>query len=125
LLAGAQELRSWDLTNRKTDEANHNSRPYEEILRAFRKARQRIVLRFEELENAWLTATALVREDVKTIVPPGDAHSIPTEAFVQFIAGGLFGMLMWRLGGKMRLPGEELNALFRRLAIPAVRAALR
>jgi uncharacterized damage-inducible protein DinB len=59
LLAGAQELRSWDLTNRKTDEANHNSRPYEEILTAFRKARHRIVRRLEELEDAQLSATAL------------------------------------------------------------------
>jgi uncharacterized damage-inducible protein DinB len=59
LLAGSRELRSWDLTNRKTDEANHNSRPYEEILMAFRKARHRIVLRLEELEDAQLTATAL------------------------------------------------------------------
>jgi uncharacterized damage-inducible protein DinB len=59
LLAGAHELRSWDLTNRMTDEANHNSRPCEEILTAFRKARQRLVLRLEDLEDAQLTATAL------------------------------------------------------------------
>jgi hypothetical protein len=40
-------------------------------------------------------------------------------------AGGLFGRLMWWLAGKMRLSVEEVNTLFRRLAIPAVKAALR
>jgi hypothetical protein len=65
----------------------------------------------------------LVRDGIKTILPRGD-HSTSTEAFVQVIAGGLFGMLMWWLGGKVRLSVEELNALFRRLAIPAVRAAV-
>lgn len=59
LLAGASELRSWDLTNRKTDEANHNSRPSGEILAAFRRARKNIVTRLEELDDARLAATAL------------------------------------------------------------------
>ena len=59
LLSGSSELRSWDLTNRKTDEANHNSRPSGEILASFRKARQRTVLHLEELEDSRLTATAL------------------------------------------------------------------
>ncbi len=59
LLAGAPELRSTDLRNRKTDEANHNSRKYEEILTAFRKARKQIVLRLEELDDSQLAATAL------------------------------------------------------------------
>jgi hypothetical protein len=44
---------------------------------------------------------------------------------VQFIAGAHFGLLMWWLDGKMRMPAEEVNALFRRLAIPAMKAALR
>jgi AcrR family transcriptional regulator len=67
----------------------------------------------------------LVRDDVKALVSQGDAGSIPTEALIQFVAGGLFGLLIWWLDGKMRMPVEEVNALFRRLAIPAVRAATR
>ena len=63
----------------------------------------------------------LLREDVKATGSPGNANSIPGEALVQFIAGGLFGLLMWWLEGKMRLPVEEVNSIFRRLAIPAVR----
>jgi hypothetical protein len=40
-------------------------------------------------------------------------------------AGGLFGLLMWWLDGRMRLPVEEVNTLIRQLAIPAVKAVLR
>lgn len=65
----------------------------------------------------------LVREDVKAMATSDRA--IPTEALVQFIAGGLFGLLMCWLDGKMRLSVEEVDALCRRLAIPAVKAALR
>ena len=67
----------------------------------------------------------LVRDDVKALVPRGEAAAIPTEALIQFVAGGLFGLLIWWLDGKMRMPVEEVNALFRRLAIPAVRAGTR
>jgi hypothetical protein len=42
---------------------------------------------------------------------------------MQFVAGGLFGLMMWWLGGKRRLSVEEVDALFRRLAIPALKAA--
>jgi len=40
-------------------------------------------------------------------------------------AGSLFGLLMGWLAGKLRLSVEKVNTLFRRLAIPAVKAALR
>jgi len=59
LLGGAPELRVTDLGNRKTDQANHNSRPLEEILTAFRKVRKRIVHRLEALDDSQLAATAL------------------------------------------------------------------
>ena len=67
----------------------------------------------------------LVRDEVKAVAARSDAGSMPTEAIVQFVAGGLFGLLMWWGNGTMRLPVEDVNALFRRLAIPAVKAALR
>jgi hypothetical protein len=67
----------------------------------------------------------LVRDDVKALGPKGNANSIPAEALAHFIGGGLFGLLTWWMDGKMRLSVEEANALFRRLAIPAVKAALR
>ncbi len=49
----------------------------------------------------------------------------PPEALVQFIAGALFGLLMWWMAGKTRLSIAEVNALFRTLAIPALKAAAR
>lgn len=67
----------------------------------------------------------LVREDVKATGPRSASGAAPTEAVVQFVASGLFGLLMWWIDGQMRLPVEDVNALFRRLAIPAVKAAVR
>ena len=53
------------------------------------------------------------------------ASFYPTEALVEFIASGLFGMMKGWLGGKARLSVAELNALFRWLAIPAVKSRSR
>lgn len=63
----------------------------------------------------------VVREDVNTMMPK--AGAVPKEAIVQFIAGGLYGLMMWWLSGKRRLSVDELDRLFRTLAIPAVKAA--
>src|SRR3990170_1148770 len=65
----------------------------------------------------------LVRDDVKGTVARAAGGAVPTEALVQFIGGALFGLLMWWLDGKMRLSVTEINALFRTLAIPALKAA--
>lgn len=65
-----------------------------------------------------------VREDVKEVVAvKGSAKSVSEESVVQFIAGGLFGLMMWWLGGKRRLSVDEVGTLFRQLAIPALKAA--
>ena len=47
-----------------------------------------------------------------------------TDGVVEFIAGGLLGLIHWWLESKERLPIEEMNALFRRFAIQAAKAAL-
>ncbi|MGE5278785.1 MAG: TetR/AcrR family transcriptional regulator [Acidobacteriota bacterium] len=67
----------------------------------------------------------LVREDVRAISPAGEASPVPAEALVQFIAGGFFGLLIWWLEGKPRSSANEIDALFRRLVFPAVKAGLR
>jgi AcrR family transcriptional regulator len=67
----------------------------------------------------------LVRDDVKAMLSRSNPRSMPAETIVQFAAGGLFGLLMWWLGARGRPSVEEVNTLFRRLAIPAVTAALR
>ena len=67
----------------------------------------------------------LVRDDVKAVAASGGAASAPAEALVQLIAGSLFGLLMWWLDGQVRMPVEEVDALFRRFAIPALNAVVR
>src|SRR5579884_1423278 len=62
----------------------------------------------------------VVREDVKEMASRRKVGAPPTEATVQFIAGGLFGLLMWWMGNKMRLSVDEVDGLFRRLAISAL-----
>lgn len=64
-----------------------------------------------------------VREDVKQTVARAEDGAVPAEAVVQFIAGALFGLLGWWLDGRPRLSVPEVNDLFRRLAIPALKAA--
>ena len=66
----------------------------------------------------------LVRDEVRLMLPANDAGT-PVEAMAQFIGGGLFGPLIWWGDGKMRMPVEEVDGMFRRLAVPAVRAATR
>lgn len=67
----------------------------------------------------------LVRDDVKATIGRAEGSAVPTEALVQFIAGALLGLLMWWLDGKTRLSVGEVNAMFRKLAIPALKAAAR
>jgi hypothetical protein len=65
----------------------------------------------------------LVREDVRDTVAQRENNTVPAEALVQFIAGALFGLLMWWLEGKNRLSVAEVNALLRTLAIPVLKMA--
>ena len=65
---------------------------------------------------------ALVREDVEAMSTESSSRAVPPEAIVQFLANGLFGLLVWWLNGRMRLSVEEVDGIFRRLALPAVKA---
>jgi AcrR family transcriptional regulator len=64
----------------------------------------------------------VVREDVRAMRLHENAGAIPAEATVEFIAGGLFGLVMWWMNGKMRLSVDEVDGIFRKLAISAVKA---
>lgn len=64
----------------------------------------------------------LLRDEVRAIITVNNAQAWMSDAIVEFIAGGLFGMLMWWLNSKTRLSIEDLNATFRRLAIPSIKA---
>jgi uncharacterized damage-inducible protein DinB len=64
-VAGSGELTVADLRNRKTDEADYNSRPLEEILAEFRAARGRLLSRVEKLD-ASLFGRAIPHPRLKT-----------------------------------------------------------
>jgi uncharacterized damage-inducible protein DinB len=49
-VAARDQLTVADLKNRKTDEANHNARPLEQILSEFRAAREGLLKRMDELD---------------------------------------------------------------------------
>ncbi|HSY41787.1 MAG TPA: hypothetical protein VLA79_19750, partial [Polyangia bacterium] len=66
----------------------------------------------------------LVREEVKAMAPAGVSNTL-LEAVVQSIASALYGLLAWWIDGKRRMTVDEVNDLFRRMALPAVKAALR
>lgn len=66
----------------------------------------------------------LVREEVKAMAPTG-VSNVLLEAVVQSIAGTLYGLLAWWIDGRRRMTVDEVNDLFRRMALPAVEAALR
>jgi uncharacterized damage-inducible protein DinB len=53
-MADSDHLTAADLTNRKTDEGNHNGRPLESILTEFRTARERLLMRVDELDASLL-----------------------------------------------------------------------
>ena len=63
-VAGRDQLTAADLTNRKTDEANHNGRPLDLTLRDFRAARQTLLGRVEGL-NALSFSHALPHPRLK------------------------------------------------------------
>jgi len=58
-VAGGTELTTADLQNRKTHEANHNARPLDDILKAFRDARRRLLNRVETMDSELFARTML------------------------------------------------------------------
>ena len=64
----------------------------------------------------------LVREDVRALTRPSRSAGTPHEAVVQLIAGGVLGLILWWVDGPLKLSVDEVDALFRRLAMPALKA---
>jgi len=67
----------------------------------------------------------LVRDDVKAMVGGREQKSAPAEAIVQFVTGGLFALAMVWASGRLSLSVDEVDAVFRRLAMPGLKATLR
>jgi uncharacterized damage-inducible protein DinB len=64
-VAASDQLTVADLKNRKTDEANHNARPLEQILAEFRPARANLLKRVDELDGS-LWARSIPHPRLKT-----------------------------------------------------------
>jgi uncharacterized damage-inducible protein DinB len=64
-VSASEQLTPADLRNRKTDEANHNARPLEEILTDFRAAREILLKRVDQLD-ASLFVQAIPHPRLKT-----------------------------------------------------------
>lgn len=65
----------------------------------------------------------LAREDVRAMASRGVALELPLEAIAQFVGGGLFGLLMWwGREGKGRPSDEQLAAIFRGMAVAALKS---
>jgi len=64
-VVGSKQLTVADLTNRKTDESNHNARPLEEIFADFRHAREGLLKRMDELDPS-LFARSIPHPRLKT-----------------------------------------------------------
>jgi hypothetical protein len=59
------------------------------------------------------------------MVPASASNTVLLEGVVQYISSALFGLLAWWIDGKRRMTIDEVNDLFRRMALPAVKAAIR
>jgi AcrR family transcriptional regulator len=64
----------------------------------------------------------LVRDDITAASARGAANGVTVEAAAQFLAGGLLGVLLWWLNARPKLSAAAANALFQRLATPALAA---
>lgn len=56
---GEMEMRPTDLTNRKTDEADHNAKPIEKLLKDFREIRERTIVLIDNLDDETIFKSAL------------------------------------------------------------------
>jgi uncharacterized damage-inducible protein DinB len=64
-VAASDQLTVADLKNRKTDEANHDARPLEQILAEFRAARERLLKRVDELDASVFAGRAIPHPRLK------------------------------------------------------------
>ncbi len=58
-LAGKELLRTADLNNTKTKEADHNSKNIQQLIQQFSKARNKLIQKVEEIDAATASRTAL------------------------------------------------------------------
>ena len=67
--------------------------------------------------------TQLVREELSELLTRSGQGDIPRSALIQFIVGSLMSILTWWLETGSDLEPARVDAIFRRLTIPAIEAA--
>jgi uncharacterized damage-inducible protein DinB len=85
-IEGKEILRSADLQNKKTDEANHNNTSTDKLLTELKKARKYFISRFKALDKEVLNRKAIhprLNQDMRPVdmayfVAEHDAHHIST-----------------------------------------------
>jgi uncharacterized damage-inducible protein DinB len=102
-MAATGQLTAADLTNRKTDEANHNARPLEQILTEFRAAREKLLKRVDELDSS-LFARPISHPRLKTPMRLADHLYFVAEHDDHHLAR------IWELvGGSEKMPPSEYS----------------
>jgi AcrR family transcriptional regulator len=64
----------------------------------------------------------LVRRDLRSARPESSTEVIPRDAVIQFAVDALFSILFWWFERSPKLPPAEVDAIFRRLTLPALAA---
>lgn len=67
----------------------------------------------------------LVAAELRERIPSEDRGGIPREALIRFTVETLFSILAWWREERPKLSPSEVDAIFRRLALPALTAAVR
>ncbi|MBL9188350.1 MAG: TetR/AcrR family transcriptional regulator [Opitutaceae bacterium] len=65
----------------------------------------------------------VVRHDLRRAKPEGRTDEVPREALIQFTVDTFFSILLWWFERSPKLSPVEVDAIFRRLALPALAAA--
>lgn len=67
----------------------------------------------------------LVRDDLRATMPRAVPRGPAADPIVHYIAGAFWGLLSWWVDAKVRMSVDEIDALFRRLAVQGLLADAR
>lgn len=67
---------------------------------------------------------AMVRRHLEQVAPGAEGRGVPLDIAVCFYTSSLFALLTWWLDHDPLHSAEEMDAMFKRLALPGLRAAL-
>jgi len=62
----------------------------------------------------------LVRRELKTLLPNERSSDLPRNAVIYFVVGAVMSVITWWLEERSKLSPVEVDAIFRRLTLPAI-----